>query len=70
MANPEQQSSLAKVSSMPVITIFYNEFISIVQHNPRHSILIISGDMNVQIGKDENNEFCLHTTCKAEMVNI
>ena len=38
---------------------FYNELSSLVRSIPKH-ILIISGDMNVQIGKDENNKFCLH----------
>ena len=27
---------------------------------PIHNVLIISGDMNAQIGKDENNKFCLY----------
>ena len=28
-------------------------------HIPKH-VLIIGGDMNAQIGKDENDKFCLH----------
>ena len=45
------------------ITIFYNELSSFVQHISKHNVLIIRGDMNAQIGKDEN-KFCLHNLPK------
>ena len=35
---------------------------SLVWHIPKHNVLIISANMNVQIGKDENNKFCLHNS--------
>ena len=38
----------------------YNRLSSLAQHIPKHNILIISGDMNAQIDKDENYKFCLH----------
>ena len=42
-----------------VIT-FYNELSSLVWSILKHNVLIICGDTNGQIGKDENNKFCLH----------
>ena len=42
---------------MDVIT-FYNELSSLVQHIPKHNIVIISGDKKAQIGKDKINKFC------------
>ena len=33
---------------------------SLVRSIPKHNIVIVGGDMNAQIGKDENNEFGLH----------
>ena len=44
------------------ITTFYNELSSLVWHIPTHYILIIGGDKNAQISKDENNNFCLHNS--------
>ena len=41
------------------IITFYDELSSLVRHIPKHNLLIIGGDMNAQISKDENNEFCL-----------
>ena len=41
------------------IITFYNELSSLVKHIPKHNVLIISIDMSAQIGKDENNKFCL-----------
>ena len=31
---------------------FYNELSSLVRHILKHIVLIIGGDMNIQIGKD------------------
>ena len=39
---------------------FYNELSFLVQLIPKHNVPIICGDMNAQIDKDENNNFCLH----------
>ena len=36
---------------------FNNALSSLIQHIPKHNVLIISGDMNTQIGKDENKKF-------------
>ena len=44
---------------MDLIT-FYSKLSSLVHCIPKHSILIISRDINAQIGKDENNKFFLH----------
>ena len=41
---------------------FYNKLSSLVHSIPKHSILIISGDMNAQIGKNINNKFSLHNS--------
>ena len=41
---------------------FYNELSSLVRCIPKHYVLIIGGDMNAQIGKDENNKFCCHNS--------
>ena len=41
---------------------FYNELSSFVWTIPKHKVLIISGDMNAQIGKNVNNKFSLHNS--------
>ena len=41
---------------------FYNELSSLVCSIPKHNVLIISGDMNAQIGKNLNNKFSLHNS--------
>ena len=41
------------------ITTFYDGISSLIRHIPKYTILIIGGDMNVQISKDENNKFGL-----------
>ena len=51
------------------VTTFYVELSSLVRHIPKHNVLIIGGDMNVQIGNDKNYKFCLHNLLK-EIVNI
>ena len=39
---------------------FYNELSSLVRSPPpQHNV---GGDINAQIGKDENNKFCLHNS--------
>ena len=42
------------------IITFCNELSSLVRHIPKHNVLIISGDMNAHIVKEENDKFCLH----------
>ena len=52
--------------------IFYNERSSLVRSILKH-VLINGGDMDVQIGKNENNEFSLHnwTLCnKRDPTNV
>ena len=41
---------------------FYNELSSLVHCIPKHNILIISGGMDAQIGKNVNNKFSLHNS--------
>ena len=67
MATPTQQSSLIAVSPMPVMkqilqcsTMGYLLLINI----PKHKVLIISGDVNSLIGKNENNDFGLDKLAK------
>ena len=40
--------------------ITYNKTSSLVQHILKHNVVIISGNMNADIGKDRNNKFCLY----------
>ena len=42
------------------ITTFYNGLSSLDWHIPKHNVLIIGGNMNHRVSKDENDEFCLH----------
>ena len=42
------------------ITTFYDGLFFLARHIPKHKVLIICGDMNVKIGKNENNKFGLH----------
>ena len=37
--------------------VFYNELYFLVQSISKHNVLIIDGDMNIQIGKNVNNKF-------------
>ena len=43
------------------ITTFYNALSFLVWHIPKHNVLITSGNMNAQIGKNINM-FCLHNS--------
>ena len=38
---------------------FYNELSSLLRSIPKHNVVIIAGNMDTQIGKDESNKFCL-----------
>ena len=42
------------------ITTFHDELSSLTGHIPKHNVLIIGGDVNVLIDKDENNKFGCH----------
>ena len=43
---------------------FYNLLYFFIQLIPKHNVLIVCGNMNVQIGKDENNKFYSYNTSK------
>ena len=62
MATPTQQTSLVTVLSIA----FYNQLSSFVRSIPKHNILIISGDMDTQIGKTINNKFSLYNSSNRE----
>ena len=54
--------SPAGVSEETELVTFYDELSSLVCNIPKHSMLVIGGDMNAQIGKDVNNKYSLHNT--------
>ena len=64
MVTAAQQSSHATVSLMSVMRqtspTFYNELSSLVQHIPKHNVLIISGNTNAHIGNSINNKLYIH----------
>ena len=41
---------------------FYDELSSLVRCIPEHNVLVIGGDMDAQIGKNENNKYSLYNT--------
>ena len=41
---------------------FYNELYTLVRIIPKQNVLVIGGDMNVQIGKNVNHKFSLHNS--------
>ena len=41
---------------------FYNELSPLVRNIPKHNVLVISGDMNAQIGKNGNHKYSLHNS--------
>ena len=45
-----------------VLIAFYNELSSLVRSIPKHNILVISADMNGQIGKNVDHKFSLHNS--------
>ena len=49
--------SPTNVNDKTGIITFYNELSSLVPHILKHNILIITGDMNTQIGKNRRNKF-------------
>ena len=52
--------SPTNVSDETDLITFYNELSSLVCSIPKNNVLIIGGDRNGQIGKNENNKFSLH----------
>ena len=44
------------------LVVFYDELSPLVRSIPKHNMLVISGDMNAQIGKKGNNIYNLHNT--------
>ena len=54
--------SPTNVSEETDLIAFYNELSSLVRSIPKYIVLIISGDINAQIGKNVNNEFSLHNS--------
>ena len=52
--------SPTNVSNKTDLITLHNKLSSLVCSILKHNILIIGGDMNAQIGKDENNKFSLH----------
>ena len=53
-------NSPTNVSEETDLIAFYNELSSLVRGIPKHNVLVIGGDINVQIGKNVNNKFSLH----------
>ena len=51
-----------KVSEETDLIAFYDELFSFVHSIPKHNVLVISGDMNAQIGKSVNHKFRLHNS--------
>ena len=41
---------------------FYGELTSLVRQVPKHNVLIIGGDFNAKVGKEEGFSFAYHTT--------
>ena len=54
--------SPTNVSEETEVVAFYNELSSLVRSIPKHNVLVIGGDMTVQIGKNGNNRYSLHNT--------
>ena len=54
--------SPTNVSEETELVAFYDELSSVLRSIPKHNVLVIGGDMNVQIGKNGNNKCSLHNT--------
>ena len=55
-------NSPTNVSDKMVLDAFYNKLSFLVYSIPKYNVLISSGDMNAQIGKNINNKFSLHNS--------
>ena len=63
METTTQESSLVSVSPKTVMKQKSpSKLFSLVQHMPKHSVLIIGGDRKAETGKYRNDEFCLHNS--------
>ena len=51
-------NSPSNASDETEIITFYNDLSSLIRRILKHNLQIIGGDMNAQIGKDENNKLC------------
>ena len=60
MAISGYRSSLANASDELDITTFFDVLSSLDWHILKHNVLLIGRDMNLHIGKDENNTFYSH----------
>ena len=54
--------SPSNVSEETELLAFYDELSSLLRSIPKHNVLVIGGDMNAQIEKNENNKYRLHNT--------
>ena len=54
--------SPTNVSEETELVAFYDELSSLVRSILKHNLLVIGGDVNTQIGKNENNKYSLHNT--------
>ena len=54
--------SPTNVSEETELITFYDELSSLVHCIPKHNVLVIGGDMNVQIGKNGNHKYSLHNS--------
>ena len=61
--------NLTNVSDETDLITFYNEPPSLVRSIPKHNVIIISGNMNAQIGKNVNNKFRLHNLSNRKTSN-
>ena len=52
--NSAQRSPLTNASNERDLDIFYNEISSLIRRIRKHNVLIMGGDMNTQIDKNEN----------------
>ena len=66
MATLGQQSSFVTVPPIPgmkwISSLSMTSYLLL--HISKHNVLIIDGDINAQISKDENNKFTLHDLSK------
>ena len=54
-------SSIKANDETDIIT-FSTELFSLARRISKHSVLSVGGNMNVKIGEDETNKFCLHNS--------
>ena len=54
--------SPTNVSKETDLIAFYNKLSSLVRTIPKHNVIVIGGNMNVQIGKNVNHKFSLHNS--------